>query len=55
MLKVNGLNLPVDTSNLKQNYMNELLVPQEGEYQSYYTGYVNWVKGKDIPVLLWIR
>ena len=32
--------------------MNELLVPQEGEYQSYYTGYVNWVKGKDIPVLL---
>lgn len=52
MLKVNGLNLPVDTSNLKQNYMNELLVPQEGEYQSYYTGYVNWVKGKDIPVLL---
>lgn len=32
--------------------MNELLVPREGEYQSYYTGYVSWVKGKDIPVLL---
>lgn len=32
--------------------MNEMLVPQEGEYQSYYTGYVNWVIGKDIPVLL---
>ena len=32
--------------------MNELLVPREGEYQSYYTGYVDWVKGKDIPNLL---
>jgi hypothetical protein len=52
MLNWNGLNLPVDTSNLKQNYMNELLVPQEGEYESYYTGYVNYVKGKDIPALL---
>lgn len=32
--------------------MNELLVPHEGEYESYYTGYVNWVIGKDIPSLL---
>ncbi|MCL6260563.1 DinB family protein [Aquiflexum sp. TKW24L] len=32
--------------------MNELLVPREGEYESYYTGYVNWVIGKDIPSLL---
>jgi hypothetical protein len=32
--------------------MNELLIPQEGEYESYYTGYVNWVKGKDIPTIL---
>jgi len=52
MLKVNGLNLPVDTSTLKQNYMNELMVPREGEYESFYTGYINWVKGKDIPTLL---
>lgn len=52
MLKVNGLNLPVEISILNQNYMNELLVPREGEYESYYTGYVNWVIGKDIPSLL---
>lgn len=32
--------------------MNELLVPREGEYESYYTGYVNWVKGKDLLTLL---
>lgn len=32
--------------------MNESLVPHEGEYESYYTGYVNWVKGKNIPALL---
>ncbi|MCH6202172.1 DinB family protein [Aquiflexum sp. LQ15W] len=32
--------------------MNELLVPHEGEYESYYTGYVNWVIGKDVPTLL---
>lgn len=52
MLKVNGLNLPVEISIINQNYMNELLVPHEGEYESYYTGYVNWVIGKDIPSLL---
>jgi hypothetical protein len=52
MLKVNRLNLLLETSILKQNYMNELLVPREGEYESYYKAYVNWVKGKNIPALL---
>jgi hypothetical protein len=49
---VNGLNLPLDTSILKENYMNELLIPQEGEYESYFSRYVNRVQGKDIPSLL---
>ncbi|WP_373494543.1 DinB family protein [Aquiflexum sp.] len=32
--------------------MNEILIPQEGEYGHFYEGYISWVKGKDIPKLL---
>lgn len=32
--------------------MNELLIPQEGEYNPYYETYINWVKGKDLPKIL---
>jgi hypothetical protein len=32
--------------------MNEILTPQEGEFAPFYSGYVAWVKGKDIPKLL---
>lgn len=32
--------------------MNELLIPQEGEYNPYYESYINWVKGKDLPKIL---
>lgn len=32
--------------------MNEILIPQEGEYGQFYEGYISWVKGKDIPKLL---
>jgi len=32
--------------------MNELLIPQEGEYGQFYEGYISWVKGKDIPKIL---
>lgn len=32
--------------------MNELLMPQVGEYGAYYENYISWVKGKDIPEVL---
>jgi hypothetical protein len=32
--------------------MNEQLIPKEGEYGAYYEGYISYVKGLDIPVLL---
>ena len=32
--------------------MNEMLTPQEGEFAPFYSGYVAWVKGKDIPKVL---
>lgn len=32
--------------------MNEILIPQEGEYGQFYEGYISWVKGKDIQKLL---
>lgn len=32
--------------------MNELLIPQEGEYNPYYETYINWVKGKDLIKIL---
>lgn len=32
--------------------MNELLIPQEGEYNPYYETYFNWVKGKDLFKIL---
>ncbi|PSL02301.1 DinB family protein [Cecembia rubra] len=47
-----GLNLPVDISIQKVIYMNELLIPQAGEYGAYYENYISWVKGRDIPEIL---
>ncbi len=32
--------------------MNEILTPQEGEFAPFYSGYIAWVKGKDIPKVL---
>lgn len=32
--------------------MNELLIPEEGEYNPYYETYINWVKGKDLIKIL---
>lgn len=32
--------------------MNELLIPEEGEYNPYYETYINWVKGKDLFKIL---
>jgi hypothetical protein len=46
------LNLLVDTSNLNTYYMNEQLIPKEGEYGAYYEAYISRVKGKEIFALL---
>ncbi|MFD2200644.1 DinB family protein [Shivajiella indica] len=32
--------------------MNEQLIPREGEYGSYYEGYISSIKGQDIPAIL---